>query len=109
MPIDATDSDREETTSPSPRAPLNGDSADDLLARLRRIEGQVRGIHRMVEAGRPCEDVLMQVSAVTNALRRVGVMMMGCAVTQAVQDALREGRDATAEVEKLAAALAKLG
>ena len=109
MPTDATDSDREETTSPSPRAPLNGDSADDLLARLRRIEGQVRGIHRMVEAGRPCEDVLMQVSAVTNALRRVGVMMMGCAVTQAVQDALREGRDATAEVEKLAAALAKLG
>ena len=84
-------------------------AAGALLSRLRKIEGQVRGLQRMVESGRPCDDVLMQVSAVTHALRRVGVMALGCAITEAVQDAVREGRDPGPEVEKLASGLARLG
>jgi DNA-binding FrmR family transcriptional regulator len=63
----------------------------------------------MVEEGRRCEDILTQVSAVTNALRRVGVMTLGCALTDAIRDALAEGRDPGPEVEELAAALARLG
>jgi DNA-binding FrmR family transcriptional regulator len=96
-------------TRPVARTPHRPDVAAGLLGRLRKVEGQVRGIQRMVEDGRPCEDVLMQVSAVTNALRRVGVMMLVCAVTDAVQDALRDSRDPAGEVEKLAGVLAKLG
>ncbi len=93
-----------------PRPALDGGGgAGDLVSRLRKIEGQVRGIQRMVESGRPCDDVLTQVSAVTNALRRVGVMALGCAIAEAVQDAVREGRDPGPEVEKLASALARLG
>jgi DNA-binding FrmR family transcriptional regulator len=86
-----------------------GATAEDLLRRLRKIEGQVRGIERMVEEGRRCEDVLTQVSAATNALRRVGVMVLGCALTDAIHGALREGREPGPAIDELAAALARLG
>ncbi len=48
-------------------------SKDDLLARLRRIEGQVRGIARMVEGDQYCIDVLTQVSAATKGLQQVAL------------------------------------
>lgn len=43
----------------------------DLTARLRRIEGQARGIQRMVDEGRPCEDIVTQLSALGSAVERV--------------------------------------
>ncbi len=46
------------------------------LRRLRRIEGQVRGLQRMVEEGRYCADILVQVSAVCEALRTVGAELL---------------------------------
>ncbi len=50
--------------------------ADALLARLRRIEGQIRGIHRMLAEGRMCEDVLTQLLAVRSGLDQVGLLVM---------------------------------
>lgn len=47
---------------------------DKLLTRLHRIEGQVRGLQRMLEEGRPCEELLVQLSAVIAGLRKVGGM-----------------------------------
>ncbi|SHI09755.1 DNA-binding transcriptional regulator, FrmR family [Clostridium collagenovorans DSM 3089] len=47
----------------------------DLLVRLRRIEGQVKGIERMVEGNGCCRDILVQVSAVKAAMNKVGVIM----------------------------------
>lgn len=47
-----------------------------LLARLRRIEGQVRGLHRMVSEDRMCEDVLTQLMAARSSLDQVGLLMM---------------------------------
>lgn len=47
-----------------------------LLARLRRIEGQIRGIHRMVAEGRVCEDVLTQLMAARSGLDQVGLLLM---------------------------------
>ena len=47
------------------------DTKDDLLRRLRRIEGQVRGLHRMVESDTYCIDILTQVAAATKALQSV--------------------------------------
>ncbi len=49
---------------------------DAIAARLRRIEGQVKGIQRMLEEGRPCEDVITQVMAVRAALDKVALSVM---------------------------------
>ena len=48
-----------------------------LLARLRRIEGQVRGLQRMVESDRYCIDILTQIAAASSALKTVGVALLG--------------------------------
>ncbi len=51
------------------------DSRQNLVRRLRRIEGQVRGIQRMVEEDRACGDILAQLSAVNEAVRRVSILL----------------------------------
>ena len=61
------------------------------LARLKRIEGQVRGIHRMVEDDRYCADVLGQLSAVHAALRAVGRELMRNHLLHCATDAFRAG------------------
>ncbi len=48
----------------------------DVLLRLRRIEGQLRGLQRMVEGGVPCGDILTQVAAVTAAIKKVGMVVV---------------------------------
>jgi DNA-binding FrmR family transcriptional regulator len=48
----------------------------EILLRLRRIEGQLRGLQRMVEEGIPCADILTQVAAVTAAIKKVGVTVV---------------------------------
>ena len=55
---------------------VDADSKARNLRRLRRIEGQVRGLHKMVETDRYCADVLTQISAVHEALRAVGQELM---------------------------------
>jgi DNA-binding FrmR family transcriptional regulator len=62
--------------SPRMAQGVDSDAKARNLARLRRIEGQVRGIHKMVEEDRYCADVLVQVSAVHEALRGVGRELM---------------------------------
>ena len=53
-----------------------GTPADSLITRLRRIEGQVRGIQRMLEEGRDCEDVLTQIMAARSGIEQVGLLLM---------------------------------
>jgi DNA-binding FrmR family transcriptional regulator len=65
------------------------DEKDDLLKRLRRVEGQVRGIHRMIEEDTYCIDVLTQVSAVTRALQSVAVNLLDEHLRHCVTDALQ--------------------
>src|SRR3989304_1376957 len=50
--------------------------SEALLARLRRIEGQVRGVHRMLAEGRVCEDILTQLMAARSGLDQVGLLIM---------------------------------
>ena len=66
---------------------------DDYLKRLRRIEGQVRGLQRMVEEDTYCIDVLTQVSAVTKALQSVAVGLLDEHVRHCVRDAVRPDDD----------------
>lgn len=55
---------------------MNEDLSKGTLTRLRRIEGQVQGIQRMLEGGRECEEVLTQIMAVRSSLDQVGVLLM---------------------------------
>ncbi|MEA2646498.1 MAG: CsoR family transcriptional regulator, copper-sensing transcriptional repressor [Chloroflexota bacterium] len=63
-----------------------------LQARLRRVEGQVRGIQRMVDEDRYCVDVLTQVNSIKAALDRVSLLLLQDHVDHCVADAIREGR-----------------
>jgi DNA-binding FrmR family transcriptional regulator len=67
------------------------------LARLRRIEGQVRGLQKMVEEGRYCAEVLMQIASVHEALRGVGKILMRNHLEHCITDALRSGDDRAAQ------------
>ena len=79
------------------------------LKRLRRIEGQVRGIARMVEEDKYCIDVLTQISAVTKALQAVGLGLLEDHMSHCVVDAARTSPEAGAEkVAEASAAIARL-
>jgi CsoR family transcriptional regulator, copper-sensing transcriptional repressor len=78
----------------------------DLQDRLRRIEGQVRGIQRMVEEDTYCIDVLTQVNAVTSALRSVGMGLLDGHVRHCVNESIEAG-GGDEKVEELLAAVGK--
>jgi DNA-binding FrmR family transcriptional regulator len=74
----------------------------DVLNRLARIEGQVRGLQRMIEEDKYCVDVLTQISAVTTALDRVGLKVLDGHVHGCVRDALvGGGAEAEAKASEL--------
>ncbi len=84
-------------------------SKDDYLKRLRRIEGQVRGIARMVDEDTYCIDILTQVSAVTKALQAVSLGLLEDHLGHCVVDAARESHDAgEAKVREASDAIARL-
>jgi DNA-binding FrmR family transcriptional regulator len=82
---------------------------DDYAKRMRRIEGQVRGIARMIDEDKYCIDVLTQISAVNNALRAVALNLLdehlGHCVTRAVAEG---GNEADAKLAEASAAIARL-
>jgi CsoR family transcriptional regulator, copper-sensing transcriptional repressor len=79
---------------------------DDLLARLRRIEGQVRGLQRMVEDDKYCIDILTQVNSVTAALKAVGIGLLDGHVRHCVKESIERGTG-DEKVEELLAAVAR--
>ena len=84
-------------------------SKDDYLKRLRRIEGQVRGVQKMVDSDTYCIDILTQVSAITKALQAVSLGLLEDHVSHCVVDAARESDEAAqAKVREAADAIARL-
>lgn len=82
---------------------------DNLLKRLRRIEGQVAGISRMVDEDRYCIDILTQVSAVTSALQSVSLKLLDEHLAHCVVEAARQGGpEAQAKVKEASDAIARL-
>ncbi|HEY7931471.1 MAG TPA: metal-sensitive transcriptional regulator [Acidimicrobiales bacterium] len=85
-----------------------GNSAN-VQKRLRRVEGQIRGLQRMVEEDRYCVEVLEQVSAATRALQSVALLLLNDHLAHCVADAVRSGgdeasvklREATQAIERL--------
>ena len=88
----------------------------DYIARLKRIEGQVRGLQRLIEEDTYCIDVLTQVSAATKALQSVAVGLVEDHLTHCVSDAVGSAADGTldgaataeAKVAEASAAIARL-
>ncbi len=82
---------------------------DAYVRRLRRIEGQVRGLQRMVEQDEYCIDVLTQVSAVTGALQAVALGLLEDHLSHCVTQAIEEGGpQAQEKVREAAAAVSRL-
>jgi len=82
---------------------------EQLLKRLRRAEGQVRGIHRMIDEDAYCIDVLTQVSAATKALETVALALLDDHLKHCVAEATREGGEvADQKIAEASAAIARL-
>ena len=78
----------------------------DLIHRLNRIEGQVRGIKKMVESDTYCTDILVQVSAVNAALNSFNKVLLANHIRTCVANDIREGKEET--IDELVATLKKL-
>jgi len=83
--------------------PGYGDDKEALIKRLNRIEGQVRGISRMVEGNAYCIDVLTQIGAVKSAIDQVGIRLLGDHIKHCVTDSVRAGE--SAKVDELVEAV----
>jgi CsoR family transcriptional regulator, copper-sensing transcriptional repressor len=82
---------------------------DDYLTRLRRIEGQARGLQRMVEDEKYCIDILTQISAVTKALQSVALGLLDEHLNHCVVDAAAAGGpDAEVKLKEASDAIARL-
>jgi DNA-binding FrmR family transcriptional regulator len=80
-------------------------SRETLLKRLRRIEGQIRGIHKMIESERDCVSVMMQLAAVRSGIEGIGALVL----SNCMKDCLYKGSDAATDVDSLARAVAIWG
>jgi CsoR family transcriptional regulator, copper-sensing transcriptional repressor len=83
-------------------------SKDDVLKRLRRIEGQARGLQRMVEEEQYCIDILTQVSAMTKALQAVALGLLDDHLAHCVRDAVSSGVGGDEKLTEASAAIARL-
>jgi DNA-binding FrmR family transcriptional regulator len=87
---------------------LPADTVADLRKRLRRVEGQVRGIQQMLEEQRDCRDVVTQISAANRALEQAGFVLVAAGLTWCLEDPERsaaEGYD-IADVQRMFTKLA---
>jgi DNA-binding FrmR family transcriptional regulator len=90
---------------------LNEETKAKARGRLRRIEGQVQGLQRMVEHDAYCVDILLQISAVQGALEQVQKLLLGRHIESCVADALRSGSktDRQQKIEELLDVFARFG
>ncbi len=79
---------------------------DDIVSRLKKIEGQVRGIQKMVDEGRYCVDILTQLAAVRAAVNKVGLMVLEGHTKGCVSEAL-DGQNKDQKLEELMGVLSK--
>ena len=102
-----SESNQTEHAHPGPRGYLH--RKDDVLARLKRIEGQARGLQRMVDEEQYCIDILTQVSAMTKALQAVSISLLEDHINHCVVDAARAGdAEGRAKVTEAVDAIARL-
>jgi CsoR family transcriptional regulator, copper-sensing transcriptional repressor len=99
-------------TVPTPSSPASHgyiSDKDRYLARMKRIEGQVRGVHGMVDEDKYCIDILTQISAITSALNNVALGLLDEHLKHCVVGAAQEGgAEADEKIKEASAAIARL-
>lgn len=85
---------------------LNEDVVADVRKRLRRAQGQVGGLIQMIDEGRDCRDVIIQLAAVSRALDRAGFRLIASGLEQCLSDDSEQGAADREQLEKLFLALA---
>ncbi|HEU0204563.1 MAG TPA: metal-sensitive transcriptional regulator [Burkholderiaceae bacterium] len=89
--------------------PVSAESARrNLVVRLKRVEGQLRGVQAMIEAGQDCEDIALQMSAARKALDKAYFEMIACALTHPQFSGVK-GETSEARIQRVAQAMAKYG
>jgi CsoR family transcriptional regulator, copper-sensing transcriptional repressor len=90
---------------------IDDETRTKTLGRLRRIEGQVQGLQRMIEGDQYCVDILLQISAVQGALEQVQKLLLGRHIESCVTDALRSGSKSERQqkIEELLDVFARFG
>jgi CsoR family transcriptional regulator, copper-sensing transcriptional repressor len=90
---------------------IDAETKTKALGRLRRIEGQVQGLQRMIEAEAYCVDILLQISAAQGALEQVQKILLGRHIESCVADAFRSGAkgDRQRKIDELLDVFARFG
>jgi DNA-binding FrmR family transcriptional regulator len=95
-----------EEVAGSPHGYIKARDKEKIQNRLRRIEGQVRGVQRMVDEETYCVDVLTQISSIVSAMERVGAILLKDHVEHCVRDSIEKGGlEADEKIEELTAAV----
>jgi DNA-binding FrmR family transcriptional regulator len=89
---------------------MDGDARnrEELLGRLRKVEGQVRGIQRMVDQDQYCIDILTQIAAAGSALRKVAVALLDDHIRHCVADGRASAKDRETKIAEATAAIDRL-
>jgi CsoR family transcriptional regulator, copper-sensing transcriptional repressor len=103
--VDATHSSQAASTEGTAHGYIKAKDKEKLQNRLRRIEGQVRGVQRMVDEEVYCIDVLTQIASVVAALEKVGTILLKDHVEHCVRESIEKGEEADEKIEELTAAV----
>ena len=102
--VDATQGDERMATSTA-HGYIKAKDKEKLQNRLRRIEGQVRGLQRMVGEEAYCIDILTQIASAVSALEKVGTIVLSDHVEHCVRESIEQGEKADEKIEELIAAV----
>ncbi len=80
---------------------------DNLMGRLKRVEGQVKGVMRMIEEGRYCPDILQQIAAMSGAMDEVSLILLQSHITGCVSDAI-QSQSGEESIQELMALIRKV-
>jgi DNA-binding FrmR family transcriptional regulator len=72
-------------------------SKEDILNRMKKIEGQAKGIQKMIEEDKCCGDIMVQISAIRSAINRVGGLIMDRYIKECLKESLKNGKDDSIE------------
>jgi DNA-binding FrmR family transcriptional regulator len=96
---------KDEPTTGTAHGYIEAKDKELLQNRLRRIEGQVRGVQRMVDEEAYCIDILTQIASVVSALEKVGTIVLKDHVEHCVRESIEKGEGAEEKIEELTAAV----
>lgn len=80
---------------------------DEVLSRLKKIEGQVRGVHKMIQDCRNCGDIVIQLAAIKAAVNRVGMTVLTCHLAELLESDRLEGKDVKSSLSEFMAVFKK--